>query len=68
MLVTGVEPESPAAESGIQRGDVIVSVNQRRTASLKEYAAAMKEAERRGSAALLIRRGNASIYFAIKLK
>jgi len=68
VLVAGVEADSPAAESGIQRGDVIVSINQRRTASLKEYATAMKEAERRGSAALLIRRGNSSIYFAIKLK
>lgn len=68
VLVSGVEADSPAAESGIQRGDVIVSINQRRTASLKEYATAMKEAERRGSAALLIRRGNSSIYFAIKLK
>jgi len=67
-LVAGVEPDSPAAESGIQRGDLIVSVNQRRTASLKDYKAAMKEAELKGSVALLIRRGNASIYFALKLK
>ena len=68
VLVTGVDPDGPAAESGIQRGDVILSVNQRRTASLKEYGAAMKDAENRGSAALLIRRGNASIYFALKLR
>ena len=61
VMVVGVEAESPAAESGIQRGDLILSVNQRKTATLKEYAAAMKEAEKKGTAALLVRRGNASI-------
>ena len=68
VVVTGVEPDSIAAEGGIQRGDVIVSVNQKRVGSLAEYAAAMKLAERRGAAALLIRRGSASIYFALKIR
>jgi serine protease Do len=68
VIVTAVEPESPAASSGIQRGDVITSVNQRKTGTLKEYDAAMKDAEKRGSVALLVRRGNASIYFALKLR
>jgi len=68
VIVSGVETDSPAAESGIQRGDIILSINQKRTGSLKEYAAAMNDAKRKGSAALLIRRGNMSIYFALKLK
>jgi Do/DeqQ family serine protease len=68
VLVTAVDPESMAAESGIQRGDIIMSVNQRKTGDLQEYAAAIKDAEKRGTAALLVRRGNASIYFAIKLR
>jgi len=68
VIVTSVEPESGAASSGIQRGDIIISVNQIRTASLKEYEAAMKDAQKRGSVALLVRRGNASIYFALKLR
>ncbi len=68
VVVTGVEPDSIAADSGIQRGDVIVSVNQKRVGTLAEYGAAMKQAERRGSAALLIRRGSASIYFALKIR
>ena len=68
VLVTGVDPEGVAAEAGIQRGDVIVSVNQKRTGSLKEYATAMTDAERRGAAALLVRRGDASIYFALKIR
>ena len=68
VIVTAVDPESSAAESGIQRGDIIISVNQRKTTNLNEYAAAMKDAEKRGSVALLVRRGNASIYFALKLR
>ena len=68
VIVSAVEPESAAAASGIQRGDIITSVNQRRTASLKEYEAAMKAAGKRGSVALLVRRGNDSIYFALKLR
>jgi serine protease Do len=68
VLVTAVDPEGAAGEAGMQRGDVIVSVNQRRIGSLKEYASAMKEAERKGSVALLVRRGGASIYFALKIR
>jgi len=68
VIVTGIEAGSAAAESGIQRGDVIVSVNQKRIADLKDYARAMKEGERKGSVALLVRRGNASIYFAIRIR
>jgi serine protease Do len=68
LLVTGVDPGGMAAEAGMQRGDVIVSVNQRRVGNLKEYAGAMKEAERKGAVALLVRRGDASIYFALKIR
>jgi S1-C subfamily serine protease len=68
VVVTSVDPDSTAASSGLQRGDIITSVNQRKTGTLQEYEAAMKDAEKRGSAALLVRRGNASIYFALKLR
>jgi len=68
VIVVAVEPDSAAATSGIQRGDIIVSVNQRKTGNLQEYAAAIKDAEKRGSVALLVRRGSASIYFALKLR
>ncbi|HEY6837690.1 MAG TPA: DegQ family serine endoprotease, partial [Geobacteraceae bacterium] len=59
VLVTAVDPSGMAAEAGIQRGDVIVSANQQRIANLSDYAKAMKEAERRGSVALLVKRGDA---------
>ncbi|NJD90232.1 MAG: PDZ domain-containing protein, partial [Geobacter sp.] len=68
VIVSAVDPEGVAAGSGIQRGDIITSVNQKKISSLPEYYAAMKDAEKRGSVALLARRGSASIYFAIKLR
>ncbi|HLO25345.1 MAG TPA: DegQ family serine endoprotease [Geobacteraceae bacterium] len=68
VLVTGVEPDGMAAEAGLQKGDVIVSVNQKRVSTLAEYGKAMKEAERKGTVALLVRRGDNSIYFALKIR
>jgi serine protease Do len=68
VVVTDLEPGGLAEDSGIQVGDVIVSVNQKKVRNLSEYQLAMKDASTRGAAALLVRRGNASIYFALKLR
>jgi serine protease Do len=68
VLVTAVDQGGMAAEAGIQQGDIIISVNQKKVASLAQYAGAMKEAERKGSVALLVKRGDANIYFALKIK
>ncbi|HEY6873621.1 MAG TPA: DegQ family serine endoprotease [Geobacteraceae bacterium] len=68
VIVAEVDPEGAAAEAGIQQGDLIVSVNQKRIANLADYARAMKEADRKGSVALLVKRGDNSIYFALKIR
>jgi S1-C subfamily serine protease len=68
LLVAEVEPDGMAAEAGLQRGDIIVSVNQKRVANLSEYGKAMQEAERKGSVAFLVKRGENSIYFALKIR
>jgi S1-C subfamily serine protease len=68
VIITAVDPEGVGAESGIQRGDIIISVNQKKVAGLADYARAMKEAEQKGSVALLVKRGDANIYFALKIR
>jgi len=57
-----------AAQSGIKRGDVIVSINRKRTANTGEYARMLDQAGRSGSLTILVRRGDASIYFALRIK
>ena len=57
-----------AAQSGIKRGDVIVSINRKRTANTGEYARMLEKAGRSGSLTILVRRGDASIYFALRIK
>ena len=57
-----------AAESGIKRGDVIVSINRKKTPTPAEYASAIQQSGQSGRLTILVRRGDASIYFALRLK
>jgi len=68
VFITAVDPEGMAAEAGIQRGDIIISVNQKKVTGLPDYARAMKDAERKGSLAILVKRGETNIYFALKIR
>ncbi len=68
VMVTDVEDGSPAAEAGFQGGDVIVSVNRKRISDLSGYLLAIKEAEKNDSVAFLVKRGDASIYFALRIR
>ena len=68
VVVSDLESGGLAEEAGIQRGDVIVSVNQKKVRNLAEYQRAVRDASARGAVALLVRRGSASIYFALKLR
>jgi serine protease Do len=68
VIVTEVDPDDVAGEAGIMSGDIIVSVNQVKVANLNEFGKAMQEAERKGTVALLVKRGGNSIYFALKIR
>jgi len=49
-----VTPGSPAAEKGIQSGDLIVSVNGKGITSAEEFTAAVQQSRKRGKALLLV--------------
>jgi serine protease Do/serine protease DegQ len=68
VVVTDVERGGAAAEAGIKRGDVIVSINRKRTATTAEYARITQQAVHGSNLTILVRRGDASIYFALRIK
>jgi len=68
VIVSEVDPEGVAAEAGLQQGDIIVSINRKRVENLAEYARLVAESDRKGSVVLLVKRGNASIYFVLNTR
>ena len=71
VVIGAVDPSSDAAAKGLQRGDIIVSVNQRATVSVAEVAAATTAAKSagRGNVLLYVQRGNATPrYVPVKIR
>jgi serine protease Do len=60
VIITSVDPNGDAAEEGLQRGDLIVSVNNRLVTTPAQVVAAVEAARKSGrsSVLLLIKRGN----------
>jgi serine protease Do/serine protease DegQ len=68
VVVVDVGRGSAAADAGIRRGDVLVSVNRKKVSNSAEYQRSIQQAGRGGSLTVLVRRGDASIYFALRIK
>jgi len=68
VVVTGVEAGEPAELAGLQRFDVIVSVNGRAVASVDEFVAAVDAAREDGVALLRVWRGGSHLFLTLKLK
>lgn len=68
VIVSDVLPNSPAESAGFQRGDVILEVNRNAVRNVMEFRNEIEKALRKNLVLFLVRRGNASIYIALKLR
>ncbi len=68
VIITEIDPEGLAAEAGLRQGDIIISINRKKVENLAGYAGIIAESDTKGSAVLLVKRGNASIYFVLKTR
>jgi serine protease Do len=68
VVVTQVDPGSPADDAGLKAGMLIMQVNQKPVADVDEFQAEIKKASPEGSILLLVRSKNYTEYVVIKLK
>lgn len=66
VVITSVESDSLAEQNGLREGEVIERVNQTRVTSVEEFNAAMKSVDLEKGLLLLVRRGEATRFLAIK--
>jgi serine protease Do len=66
-VVTGVEAGEPAEDAGLQRGDVIVSVNGVAVSGVDSFEKEIEDARKDGLARLRVRRGPAYVVLILKL-
>ena len=65
VVVSAVEPGSPAEEAGMQRGDVILEVNRIRIRNLTEYEREASKLRRDEAVLLLASRGGRTLFVMI---
>jgi len=66
VVVADVEQGSASEEAGLRRGDVIAEVNRQPVSDVESYKRALKEAEGGKSVLLLVRRGENTVFLALK--
>ena len=67
VVLVGVQPDSPAADAGLQQGDVVLEVNHTKINSVDDFLSMAKTVKKANSSALLlVGRGNATLYTVIK--
>jgi serine protease Do len=64
VVVSAIDPSGPAAEAGVQRGDVIIEVNRKPVNDVAGLEQQLAESDKQ--ALLVIRRGDAQIYVPVK--
>jgi serine protease Do/serine protease DegQ len=63
VIITSVEPGSPAAQTGLRRGDIITSANRKNIKNISELQSAINSSK---TLLINIRRGNGSLFLFLQ--
>jgi serine protease Do len=66
VIITEVEPDSPAEEGKLKPGDLIKEINRRKIQNLRDYKETMGKVTKEESLLLLIKRGKNTFYTVLK--
>jgi serine protease Do len=66
VVISGIKPDSAAAEAGLQQGDVVLEVNHQKVDSADKFASLAQQLQKdKKPALLLVQRNNSTIYTVI---
>jgi len=68
VVVADVQPDSLADKAGIMEGDLIREMNGARISGVSDYAKAVSSVKKGGYLKMLLRRGDASLFVALRLE
>jgi serine protease Do len=68
VVVTGVEPGSPAADAGIRSGDVIREVNRKPVKDVQDFIQKVEKAKDQDNVLLFLQRGQNNMFAAVTVK
>jgi S1-C subfamily serine protease len=68
LIVTGIDPSGPAADAGLQQGDLIEQANQRPVKSVEDLSAAIRNAGDRPLLLLVTRGEQGSLFVTVRPK
>jgi serine protease Do len=68
VVVTHVEPESPAADAGIRTGDVIQEINRKPVKNVDDFVQKVEKAKNQDNILLLLQRGQNNLFAAVTVK
>ena len=66
LVITEVKPGSAADDAGLREGDLITQINRRPVKNLADYNREMAQSKKGQSVLLLVRRGDSSVFLALK--
>ena len=66
LVITAVKRGSPAEEAGLRSGDVISEINRQPIKNVADYNRELTRSEKAKSVLLLVRRGQSSLFLALK--
>jgi serine protease Do len=68
LIISAVEPGSPAEEAGLRRGDLVLEVNRKPVRTVDDYRKAVAESPKDRGILFLVQRGDSNLFLALKPK
>jgi serine protease Do len=68
VVITKIKPGSPCAMAGMRPGFIILAINHKKITNVKDFADAMNEGINKKRVLMLVRQGNMTRFYSIKLE